>query len=174
MHAHRVVGNAAKIHYDDGIKNRMDPCASIQASDVKVDVEEHTMRIEVGKSKTNQFNERVHVSHIAGHRGDVLDRVGALHHHFTVNSPQPHMPAFTFQGEHGCQPMLHALLVSFTKELAAAIGVDPHSVGGHSFRRGSASWAYMSGVTEMVIQNQGDWLSNAYKGYIVLSEAHQL
>ena len=32
----------------------------------------------------------------------------------------------------------------------------------------------MSGVAEMMIQNQGDWLSNAYKGYIVLSEAQQL
>ena len=163
--------------YDDttmGFKNPMDPGACILVSDVKVDVEKQTMRIEVRKSKTNQFNERGHVIHIAGQRGDVLDPVGAWHHHLAVNSPQPHMPAFAFQGEHGWQPMLHALLVSSTKELVAAIGLDPHSVGGHSFRRGSASWAYTSGVAEMMIQNQGDGLSNAYKGYIVLSEAQQL
>ena len=33
--------------------------------------------------------------------------------------------------------MLHALLVSSAKELAAAIGLDPQSVGGHSFLDGT-------------------------------------
>ena len=110
-----------------GLKNPMDPGACILASGVKVDVEKPTMRIEVRKSKTNQFNERVHVIHIAGQRGDVLNPIGAWHHHLAINSPQAHMPAFTIQGEHayGWQPMLHTLLVSSTKELAAAIGLDP-------------------------------------------------
>ena len=42
----------------------MDPGACVLVCDVKVDVEKHIMRIEVRKSKTNQFNERVHVIHI--------------------------------------------------------------------------------------------------------------
>ena len=48
------------------LKHPMDPGARILVSDVKVDVEEHTMSIEVRKSMPNQLNEPAHVIHIAG------------------------------------------------------------------------------------------------------------
>ena len=48
--------------------------------------------------------------------------------------------------------------------------MNASQVAGHSFRRGGATWAFQCNVSEVLVQRQGDWRSNCYKEYIVLSQ----
>lgn len=167
-------GMLRKSNTTSGFQNPMDPGACILVSDVAVEVGTHTLQIAIRKSKTNQFRDRVHTLHIAGDKGSALDPVAAWMRHVEVNDTPSHLTAFSYRSGSGWEPMLHSTLVSATKTLASKVGLDPESVSGHSYRRGGASFAFKAGVSEMLIQRQGDWRSDAYKGYIVLSEEQQL
>lgn len=63
--------------------------------------------------------------------------------------------------------MLHALLVSSTKELPAGIGLEPHTAGGSLLPAGLCIMGIRVRCDGAAAQKQGDCLSNAYKGYIV-------
>ena len=65
-------------------------------------------------------------------------------------------------------------VVNLAKWMAQASGVPRESAAGHSFRRGGATWAFQSGVPEVLVQRQGDWRSGAYKEYIELSPERAL
>ena len=58
---------------------------------------------------------------------------------------------------------------SFLKRLRAFLqscGLNPAEFSGHSFRRGGATWAFKSGLSEQVIQKLGYWSSSAFLRYI--------
>ena len=52
------------------------------------------------------------------------------------------------------------------KQLLFIGGQDPSRFSSHSFRRGGACWALQCGVPGEVIQQFGDWKSDAYKDYL--------
>ena len=45
---------------------------------------------------------------------------------------------------------------------------------GHSFRRGTATWAAQVGISETEIQTLGRWKSDAYKAYIEYSDTERI
>ena len=53
-------------------------------------------------------------------------------------------------------------------ELVQGCGLDPALYGGHSLRRGGATWAFECGVHPVFIQ--GDWQSDSWLLYVGLSE----
>lgn len=57
-------------------------------------------------------------------------------------------------------------LVTRTRAMIAAIGLDPASYTGHSFRVGAATQASINNMPEFHIQQLGHWKSNAYKTYV--------
>ena len=44
----------------------------------------------------------------------------------------------------------------------------------HSFRRGGATFAFRSGAPAQFIKSQGDWSSDAYLVYLVISAENKL
>lgn len=152
-----------------GNVNPMDSSLCIRKSDVVIDEVNWSMTVTVRKSKTNQFAERVHKIVIQGMPGDVLDPVRAVLHHFRVNDLLLSDPIFSFHEGGKKQPMRHEHLVLATKVLALAIGLDPRTVSGHSFRRGAATYAFQAGVPDILLQYHGDWQSMCYKLYVELS-----
>ena len=46
------------------------------------------------------------------------------------------------------------------------IGIDHTRYSGHSFRRGGATFAFRLGMDPLLIKRMGDWMSDAYMGYI--------
>ena len=46
---------------------------------------------------------------------------------------------------------------------------NPDFYSSHSFRRGGATWAFVSEVPSELIQLYGDWKSDAYKRYLKFS-----
>lgn len=49
----------------------------------------------------------------------------------------------------------------------AGLPPEPYTV--HSLRKGGATCALLAGVSETMVQLQGDWVSDAYKRYISFS-----
>lgn len=47
-----------------------------------------------------------------------------------------------------------------------SIGLDPSLFGGHSFRRGAATWAHSCGLGDSQIQLLGLWASDCFKRYV--------
>lgn len=51
----------------------------------------------------------------------------------------------------------------------SAVGMDPFTFSGHSFRIGAASTAAARGIHESTIQTLGLWNSDCYKCYVHIS-----
>jgi hypothetical protein len=59
--------------------------------------------------------------------------------------------------------------MSGIKALVSKCGMDPERYGGHSLRRGGATWAFQCGVYPLFIRIQGEWKSDAWLLYIGMS-----
>ena len=55
------------------------------------------------------------------------------------------------------------------KTLLAKAGLDPSLYSGHSFRRGGASFLYSVGGSTLMVQVLGDWASQVFTRYLLLS-----
>ncbi len=63
-------------------------------------------------------------------------------------------------------PFLYPSFLRVLKSKLVAIGIDPTNYSGHSFRRGGASFAFALRIPSELIQQQGDWHSDAYLRYL--------
>lgn len=143
-----------------------DPDLHLRRRDITIDPRRYCLVIRVPKSKTNPYRERVDEIYIAGLAGCPLDPVAAYQRMVTGSPAPPEAPAFGFNTIEGYKPITHPYLVKSTKQYAAAIGLDPAEVSGHSYRRGGATFAFAAGVPDALIQQQGLWASLCYRGYI--------
>lgn len=76
-------------------------------------------------------------------------------------------PAFVLPGKKKIlSPVTYRQFQSFLRTSIAATGCDPSGFSSHSFRRGGASFALKLGLPSELIQSQGNWLSDAYLGYL--------
>lgn len=60
------------------------------------------------------------------------------------------------------------------KSACTAAGLDPKFYSVHSLRKGGATVALLSGVDEVMVKAQGDWISDAYRRYITFSMDQRL
>lgn len=119
-------------------------------------------------SKTLQFQERKLSVPIPRVPGSILCPVAALEDYFTLcPAPSVHpYPLFcTFSGS-AAIPFLYPSFLRVLKSKLVAIGIDPTNYSGHSFRRGGASFAFALRIPSELIQQQGDWHSDAYLRYL--------
>jgi len=140
----------------------------LRVMDIEFLAAEYALRITVRRTKTVQFGERDVVVHIAGLAGNVLDPVAAWLDHIRASAPGSVLPAFAWAHEGRHAPYTQDYLVGAAKAMATMGGVDPASVSGHSFRRGGATFAFLAGVDDLLIQQQGDWRSIVYRAYITV------
>ena len=78
-------------------------------------------------------------------------------------------PAFVVPTANSFEPMSP---INFVKQLRGILnlsGLPAQDYSGHSFRRGSASWAIQNGIPGEVIKILGDWKSDAYLSYLSLN-----
>lgn len=71
-----------------------------------------------------------------------------------------------FRNVTNSKPIDYHVLHNLTKNLAAAVGLDPAAYDTHSFRIGGATALFHAGAGEMVIRTMGRWSSDIYKLYI--------
>ena len=74
-------------------------------------------------------------------------------------------PACCIPSNQSVMPITYSQLNNRLKCLIKKANIPGH-FGTHSFRREGASWAARAGVTDSLIQLQGDWVSDCYKKYI--------
>ena len=83
----------------------------------------------------------------------------------------PQLPAKPSTGLTNLYPTLtpsYNHFVSKLRDLLTGIGLNPKSYAGHSFRRGGASFAYLSGVPVELIKALGDWRSDTILIYLTM------
>ena len=130
----------------------------------------YCVRITVVASKTNQFRQREQVITLQGVKGHMLDPYAWLLCLFSRYPADPDAPAFGHIQAGVYIPLTYSKLLSGLKELVQGCGLDPTLYGGHSLRRGGATWAFECGVHPVFIRIQGDWQSDSWLLYIGLSE----
>ena len=144
-----------------------DPDLHLRRCDVTFSTESVTLNIRW--SKTNQFRQRQKLIPLPRIKGHVLCPAQALYHYFllTPNAPQQG-PAFVVPtGTGNFSPISPQCFVSRIKSCLSDI-CSPADLGGHSFRRGGASWLRNCGVDIDFIRELGDWASEAYTRYVIV------
>ena len=108
--------------------------------DLKVGTDAQGRRVlwvRVRRSKTNQFQDRVHYVALVEVPGSFMCPVTWWERHTRLNPADEFDPAFCFSKEK--KPMTHLLMVKYLKQLLTAAGYDADLFSGHSFRRGGAT-----------------------------------
>ena len=148
-----------------------DPTLHLRRQDLTVTPQGITIHIRW--SKTNQFRSRTHsipLPRITDHPLCPSQAV-YLAMQRTQQAP-PEGPAFVYRSNGHWVPLTSTrFLEHFKRTLSSTMDVS--NLGGHSFRRGGATWAYQAGVPVDVIRQLGDWTSNAYTIY-TLPNSHML
>ena len=81
----------------------------------------------------------------------------------------PQSPAFSIPTPQGLCSISYDQFVRGLRLALGRAGVCPTGYAGHSFRRGSSSWAFAQGVPADLIQKHGLWRSDVYKIYLEMS-----
>ncbi|CAG2211241.1 unnamed protein product [Mytilus edulis] len=131
--------------------------------------------LRISKSKTIQFAERCLDIPLPAIKKLPLCPSQALLLNFKmVPAVQTPSPAFLYQNGEDTIPLTYAVFLARLKTVLSIIGFDASLYSGHSFRRGGATFAFQCGVPGELIQSQGDWKSDAYKGYLDPSPSYRL
>lgn len=120
-------------------------------------------------SKTNQFQDRVLLLPLIEIPGSILCPVQALRLMCCKIQADLNDPLFVIKKGSSVYPLTYSLYQTNLRYLLSLIGKDSAKFSSHSFRRGGATWAFNCGISDHLIQLQGDWKSDAYKRYLDVS-----
>ena len=122
-------------------------------------------------SKTIQFRERVVDIPLPRIPGSPLCPTSALYRAFSFTAPVSSRDQQAFNWVDQSSHTHTFTYNSFVKKLRhhlSTLGLDPKNYAGHSFRRGGASFAYLSGVPIEMIKALGDWRSDTVLFYLTM------
>ena len=126
--------------------------------------------IRIKWSKTIQFGERILQTPIPRLKGHPLCPVSAIVNAFSMSRSAPiDGPAFVIKKGGNFSTYAPTSFVKQLRGLLDLCGLPSKDYSGHSFRRGSASWAIQNGIPGEIIKILGDWKSDAYLAYLSLS-----
>lgn len=126
--------------------------------------------IKVNWSKTIQHKERALLCPIPCLPNHPLCPTAACVSAFQATPCAPSTgPAFQLVDGQGYKPLLYNKFMSKLRNTLVSLNVNPQEYAGHSFRRGSASWALLQGIPGETIKILGDWKSQAYLSYLSVS-----
>jgi hypothetical protein len=120
-------------------------------------------------SKTNQFGQRTHVIPFAACTDHRICPVFSLLSHLGSSALPGGSPLFNYSVKGKEVFFSHAKFVSRLKQGIVACGLDGASISCHSLRRGGATFLFESGVSAEQIKLRGDWKSECYQQYLVIS-----
>ena len=145
---------------------RFDPACVLTRGDILIDDDEENVLIFVNFSKTNQLMKNSHVIPIPKNEDPALDLYRHLKRLFTLVKAGDDAPALSYNAN---QFITHRVFTTKLKLLLSKSGLDPSMYSGHSFRRGGASYLYSVGGSTLMVQVLGDWASQVFTRYLLLS-----
>ena len=143
-----------------------DPACILTRGDVVIDKERECVLVYVNFSKTNQYMRNTHVIPIPRNNDPALDLYSHLSKLFALVQAPEDAPALSYTSKNFIS---HRLFTQKLKILLKKAGLDPAVYSGHSFRRGGASYLYSIGGTTLMVQVLGDWASQVFTRYLLLS-----
>ena len=146
--------------------SKFDPSCVLTRENIIFDEDEENVLIFVNFSKTNQFKRNFHVIPIPRNRDPALDLYTHLRNLFTLVRAPDTAPALSYTPS--CF-INHRMFTTKLKTLLTKSGLDPSIYSGHSFRRGGASYLYSIGGSTLMVQVLGDWASQVFTRYLLLS-----
>ena len=146
--------------------SKFDPACVLTRGDIMIDDEEEKVLIFVNFSKTNQYMKNYHIIPIPRNNDPALDLYTHLKKLFNLVEVDDDAPALSYSFN---QFISHRVFTTRLKALPKKSGLDPALYSGHSFRRGGASYLYSVGGTTLMVQVLGDWASQVFTRYLLLS-----
>ena len=146
--------------------SKFDPACVLTRGDIMIDNDEENVLIFVNFSKTNQYKKNYHVIPIPRNNDPALDLFTHLKRLFLKVKVDDDAPALSYSFN---QFISHRVFTTRLKELLKKSGLDPALYSGHSFRRGGASYLYSVGGSTLMVQVLGDWASQVFTRYLLLS-----
>ena len=122
----------------------------------------------IRSSKTIQFRDRVLIFPLPRLRTHPLCPTRAVYGALKAVNASPDSPAFMLSSS---TPLSPETFIKLTRQFLSDSVSDPSLIGGHSFRRGGASFCFQNNFNTELIRILGDWVSDSYKDYILPSEA---
>ena len=124
--------------------------------------------VSVRNTKTIQYGERMLNIPLPRSSNNNLCPVKAVFHAMSF-SPKvpPEGPAFALPYHAGHISLTASVFIQKVTRCLQESGVDTSCFGGHSFRRGGASWGYANGLSTETIRILGDWKSSCYMNYVM-------
>ena len=158
-----------KSHLLPTVSSSFNPKKQLTKSDFKIYLGRSCYHIRW--SKTIQFRERVVDIPLPRIPGSLLFPTSALYRAFSFTAPVSSRDQQAFHwvdqsfhtGECHIMMQQHKL-----RHHLSTLGLDPKNYAGHSFRRGGASFAYLSGVPIEMIKALGDWRSDTVLFYLTM------
>lgn len=151
--------------------SEIDPSQHLTRSSVNFTSDE--VILTVYKTKTIQHREKILEVPLPKIRNSPLCPYQALSLSCKLTPASPASSAFMYMSGHKRVPLTYSRFLERLKISLTKLGYDSSKYSGHSFRRGGASFALECGIPPELIQIQGDWKSDAYKGYLDPSFKHR-
>ena len=130
------------------------------------------MELTIPSSKTDPFRKGIKLTIAASN--DSACPVHAMQQFLDLDTHRgQHSPLFCI-GQSSQQAFTREYVVQRLQNLALIAGLGHSAWNGHSFRRGAATWATETGLSEHEIQTLGRWKSDAFKAYIEYSERERI
>ena len=145
---------------------KFDPSCILTRRDVRIDEDGENVLIFVNFSKTNQYKKNFHVIPIPKNDDPALDLFTHLKSLLSRVDADDDAPLLSFSRS---QFIGHRIFTTKLKNLLSKAGFDPALYSGHSFRGGGASYLYSIGGTTLMVQVLGDWASQVFTRYLLLS-----
>lgn len=132
------------------------------------------MLVNVRKSKTNQFRERVHKIPVAKVANRALCAVFWVKRHMDQCPAPQDAQVFRIPKAGHSVPLTYSFYTAVLKAACTAAGLQAGDFSSHSLRRGGATFLRISGATEDEIKERGDWRSDCVKQYLKASLTERL
>ena len=129
-------------------------------------VSDNLLLVSLKWSKTNQFGERQHFVPLLAMPQSVLCPMKAFKRHVSLVPHHPKGALFCRVMNGKSVPITYKWFQDRLKSLVASTGRQPEAYSSHSLRRGGATFAAAAGVPRHVIQQVGDWKSDAVDQYL--------
>lgn len=132
------------------------------------------LMLNITKSKTIQFREKVHQIPVVKTANRALCAVYWVERHFRECPAPPRANAFRLPRAGHSVPLTYTYYLKVIKQLCVMAGMDPSLFSTHSLRRGGANFLRLCGASIEVIKERGDWKSDAVYLYLHASLAERL
>ena len=147
-------------------ESEFDPSTILTRDDVMLDEEGQRVLVFVNFSKTNQYSHRQHCVPIPRNQDPALDLYKYVELLYSRVDAGDDSPVLSYTKT---KFITHRSFTVKLKSWLSKAGLDPALFSGHSFRRGGASYLYSIGGSTLMVQVMGDWHSQVFTRYLLLS-----